>query len=121
MPRVVHFEIHADDVERCSNFYKTVFDWQITRWPGPEEYLLVTTGPDNKPGINGGIMKRRDPKGNVYNTIEVDNLDEYTAKIISNGGANVVPKMEIPGVGWLAYFTDTDGNIFGVAQFFPRV
>ncbi|MGI8737560.1 MAG: VOC family protein [Candidatus Eremiobacter antarcticus] len=26
MPRVVHFEIHADDPERASKFYSTVFD-----------------------------------------------------------------------------------------------
>jgi uncharacterized protein len=28
----------------------------------------------------------------------------------------VVPKMPIPGVGWLAYFKDTEGNIVGVMQ-----
>jgi len=27
-----------------------------------------------------------------------------------------VPKMPIPGVGWLAYAKDTEGNIFGIMQ-----
>ena len=29
------------------------------------------------------------------------------------------PKMAIPGVGWLAYGKDTEGNIFGVMQTDP--
>jgi len=27
--RVVHFEIHADDVERAKTFYNAVFDWSF--------------------------------------------------------------------------------------------
>ena len=53
MPRVVHFEIHADDPQRAANFYQNVFGWQINKWEGPEDYWLVTTGADNEPGING--------------------------------------------------------------------
>jgi hypothetical protein len=59
-------------------------------------------------------MRRRDPRGNVYNTIDVPDVDRYTKKIESEGGKVVVPKMSIPGVGWLAYCTDTEGNIFGI-------
>jgi hypothetical protein len=114
MPRVVHFEIHADDPERAGKFYGNVFGWEATRWDGPEPYWLVRTGPDDRPGINGGIMRRRDPRGNVYNTIDVPDVDRYTKKIESEGGKVVVPKMSIPGVGWLAYCTDTEGNIFGI-------
>jgi uncharacterized protein len=32
------------------------------------------------------------------------------------GGQFVLPKMPVPGVGWLAYFKDTEGHIFGVMQ-----
>jgi predicted enzyme related to lactoylglutathione lyase len=27
-----------------------------------------------------------------------------------------VPKMPVPGIGWLAYVRDPDGNIFGMMQ-----
>ena len=37
-------------------------------------------------------------------------------KIVANGGTIVVPKMPIPGVAWLVYAKDTEGNIFGVHQ-----
>ena len=35
----------------------------------------------------------------------------------NNWAAQVaLPKMPIPGVGWLAYMKDTEGNVFGMMQ-----
>jgi catechol 2,3-dioxygenase-like lactoylglutathione lyase family enzyme len=31
MPRVVHFEIHADDPKRAIKFYQDVFGWEIVK------------------------------------------------------------------------------------------
>ena len=67
MPRVVHFEVPADEPERAAGFYREVFGWQAQRWEGPQEYWLLTTGPDDVAGINGGIMRRQEPFG-VTNT-----------------------------------------------------
>jgi hypothetical protein len=122
MGRVVHFEIHASDPARAALFYSSVFAWQISKWEGPTEYWLVSTGKETR-GIDGGIVPRRGdppvPGAAVCSyvcTIEVDKLDESTAAVELNGGTMVVPKMEIPGVGWLAYAHDTEGNIFGMMQ-----
>jgi len=49
-------------------------------------------------------------------TIGVDNLDAGLKKVGELGTMVVVPKMAIPGVGWLAYAVDTEGNIFGMMQ-----
>ena len=38
------------------------------------------------------------------------------ASVLSNGGSMAVPKMAVPGVGWLAYCKDTEGHIFGMMQ-----
>jgi hypothetical protein len=46
------------------------------------------------------------------NTIGVESVDEFAAKVEASGGKVVLPKMAIPGVGWQAYCTDTEGNIF---------
>lgn len=116
MPRVVHFEIHVDDPDRAGKFYREVFDWRFQKWEGPVEYWLITTGDSTEPGIDGGMMRRRDPQGNVYNTIAVNNIDASISSIEKHGGTIVVPKMPISGVGWLAYFKDTEGNIGGVMQ-----
>ncbi len=44
MSRVVHFEITANDPEKICTFYTDVFGWKITKYPGPQDYWLVTTG-----------------------------------------------------------------------------
>jgi uncharacterized protein len=116
MPRIIHFEIHCDNTSRAAEFYSGIFGWQFTKFPGPQEYWFVNTGDSAEPGINGGLIPRKHPGGRVYNTIDVANLDETIKKIETNGGAIVVPKMLIPGVGHLAYFKDTEGNIHGVSE-----
>src|SRR4051812_15755751 len=35
MPRVIHFEISADEPERAARFYADVFGWEVTKWDGP--------------------------------------------------------------------------------------
>lgn len=116
MPRVVHFEIAADQPERASKFYKDVFDWNIQKWEGPQDYWLVTTGKEGEMGINGGIMQRPDPATRTINTIDVSSVDEFTEKIAASGGSVVMPKMAVPGIGWLAYCQDTEQNVFGIMQ-----
>lgn len=115
MPRVVHFEISADDTDRAAKFYQTVFGWTSNKLGGPRDYHLVNTGPETEPGINGGIF-RRDGPVNFVNTIEVDSVDEFSRRIVEAGGEEVVPKMHIPGAGYLIYCKDTEGNVFGIIE-----
>ncbi|MGB0035374.1 MAG: VOC family protein [Candidatus Acidiferrales bacterium] len=120
MSRVIHFELPADNPERAAEFYSKVFDWQFQKWEGPQEYWLVTTGADGQPGINGGLMRRQQPGASTCNTIGVASVDDAVASITKAGGKNVVPKMPIPGVGYLAYCSDTEGNVFGLMQPDPK-
>jgi hypothetical protein len=113
MPRIVHFEIPADDPAKLQKFYGDVFGWQFQKWDGPMPYWLITTGPEGTPGINGGMMPKN-PGQPIVNTIDVPSVDEYAKKVEAHGGTIVVPKMAIPGVGWLAYFKDPEGNITGI-------
>lgn len=117
MPRPIHFEIPADNPEKILAFYQTVFGWTSQKWDGGDmPYWLVTTGPEGEPGINGGVMPKRHPQQPCVNTIGVANVDEALATVTANGGQIAVPKMPIPGVGWLAYGKDPEGNIFGMMQ-----
>ena len=115
MPRVVHFEIPADEPERAAEFYKDAFGWKIKKWQGPMDYWVVTTGDESEPGIDGGIMQRGDVK-TVTNTIDVPSLDEFMGRIEAAGGALLTPKTAVPGVGWFAYCADTEGNLFGIME-----
>jgi uncharacterized protein len=116
MPRVIHFEITADQPERAATFFKNVFEWKIEKWGGPEEYWLVTTGDADKPGINGAIMRRAEQFNSTCNTVDVPSIDDFIIKITSNGGKVITPKSTIPGVGYFAYCKDTEGNTFGIMQ-----
>ncbi len=119
MPRVIHFEIGADDPERATKFYEEVFGWQTARWDGPQSYWLMTTGPDGQPGINGGIMQRDPRFPATVNTLDVPDVDAYCEKVQASGGRVVHPKHPVSGMGWVAYAQDTEGNVFGMMQFDP--
>ena len=126
MGRVVHFEIHAEDPGRAEQFYTGVFGWEAQRWDGPVDYRLLKTGGE-QPGIDGAIVPRRG--GEVGGgrevtafvcTISVTDIEKTGAAVTEAGGEVVAERQEVEGVGQLAYFKDTEGNIFGVMQPAPR-
>lgn len=121
MPRIVHFEIHADDPERAIKFYRACFGWEFNKWEGAFDYWLVTTGPKEEMGIDGGLLKRTTPisgEGVIafVCTLAVEDLDATISSVEKNGGTIAMAKDVIPGIGWLAYFKDTEGNIVGMLQ-----
>lgn len=116
MPRVIHFDISADDPERALRFYRDVFGWKAEKWRGPFDYWLIKTGEPNQPGIDGGLAKRVQPRESITNIIDVTSVDEMAARIVANGGMIIRPKDAIPGVGYLVTCQDTEGNIFAIMQ-----
>ena len=116
MPKVVHFEIPADNLDRAQKFYADVFGWKIQKWEGGQmDYRLATTGEDNEMGINGAITSRGDDKC-VVSIIGVPNYDEYVKKIESAGGKMLTPKMPVPSMGYSGYFLDSEGNRVGIFE-----
>jgi predicted enzyme related to lactoylglutathione lyase len=122
MARAVHFEIHASNPQAVIDFYGSLFGWNFNKWDGGD-YWMIHTGPDDQPGINGGLLPRRGPVPenmapvNAFViTVDVDSVDRTVASALASGGTTAVPKMPVPGIGWLAYLKDPDGNIFGVMQ-----
>ena len=115
MPRVIHFELPADNPDRAIKFYETVFGWQFTKWNGPTDYWLISTGASG-PGINGGLLQRPHSGASTVNTVGVASVDAAILEIEKHGGKTVMPKMAIPGVGYLAYCIDPENNTFGIMQ-----
>src|SRR5262245_1448819 len=118
---IAHFDIHADDVERCRRFYERVFGWHFEAW-GPPDFYLIRTGTAEEPGIHGSVSKRDEPRpthGRIgYEcTISVDNLGTTRAAIIANGGKIVHEEQEIVGVGTLFRFEDSEGNVAVVMHY----
>jgi len=116
MPRLVHFEMNVKDVHKTIAFYEDVFGWKFKKWDGPMDYWLIMTGDEKEPGIDGGLGYEEEGFPKVVNTIDVDNIDDVIKKIESNQGEIVRPKHAVPGVGWLAYFKDSEGVVSGIMQ-----
>jgi predicted enzyme related to lactoylglutathione lyase len=121
MDRVVHFEIPVDDVTRAREFYGSIFDWQLQPMDDVGYTLLMTTAVDEEtsspkdPGaINGGMMGRSDRTPHPVITIEVDSIDDSLKRIEAAGGSTVLPREDMGGMGWFAYFKDPEGNVMGL-------
>ena len=85
------------------------------------DYRLITTGSEDEPGINGALTERQgeiDGQAVIawVGTVDVVDLDETVERVEAAGGEQVVDRMAVPHVGHLAYFKDTEGNIFGALQ-----
>jgi uncharacterized protein len=118
MSRPIHFELSFEDAERAKSFYSKVFGWSYQKYGDDSmPYWLTTTGADGEPGINGGMMLRQGgmPAGTT-NTMGVESVDAAVDTIKAAGGTVILEKMAVPGMGWVAYALDTEGNQFGVFE-----
>ena len=125
MDRVVHFQMPYDNKDRMAKFYETVFGWH-NQFLGPEmgEYVLATTtescadGTPKRPGaINGGFFANPPERQHTSIVIEVSDISESMLKVTASGGKVLCDPMEIPGVGKMASFKDTEGNQVTMMQF----
>src|SRR5215470_12390362 len=113
---VVHFEFFATDVERARTFYERVFGWAFEIAGGPDFYL-ITTGPETDAGLTHGLIaKRRGPAAqgslnSFRNTISVRSIADSIAAIKAEGGTIRGSVADIPQVGKVAEFADTEGNV----------
>lgn len=114
MNRVSYFEISAVDMNRAMRFWEKTFGWSFQKWEGME-YYAIKTGPDEVPGIDGGLSVRQQDN-QVVNNIEVASLDQTIRDIEANGGTILVGKSEIPGMGYYAIFADSENNTFSIME-----
>ncbi len=120
---IVFFEIPADDVAKMKEFYRAMFDWKVIDIPGQDmEYRIFHTVPTDEngmlkePGVNGGLYKRKDPSQVPINYIQVESIEEYLDKAVKNGGKVLMAKMPVPGMGFVAWIADPEGNPLGLIQ-----
>jgi uncharacterized protein len=109
---LIHWELMVSDVEKAKSFYTKVFDWTFTA-AGPE-YTMIQSG--TQP--NGGMMQR--PPGvemsSLNSYFQVDDLDRTLREAVDAGATVIVPRMEVPDVGWFAMFLDPEKIAIGVMQ-----
>jgi len=125
---ISHFEIFASDVERARKFYEQVFAWRF-EVGGPPDFYHIVTGPHPQVqhAISRGLIaKRRGPaaQGSINSfrvTISVTSVKETAAAIERAGGKLRSAIIDIPNVGKVVEFSDTEDNIACAMQHEPGV
>jgi uncharacterized protein len=113
-PRIVWFEIPADNVERARTFYGKLFGWKIDKFPGARmPYWIVNTGSDD-PARNGGMMERQFPEHTITNYISVPSVERAAAKAEKLGGKIRMEKTAVPEMGYFIVCRDTENNAFAL-------
>ena len=115
---IVHLELSANEPDSACRFYADLFGWKIQSMP--EMGYVMFSGPAgtgggfNKVGDNPGGGSTPTKAGDVVVYFSTDDIEATLAKAESLGGTQIVPKMEIPGMGWFAIFRDPTGNNIGL-------
>jgi uncharacterized protein len=111
MSKIVHFEIPADDTTRARQFYGELFGVQWQTYEGPVEYHMF----GNEDQTGGGLMPRQPGQQGLVVYFNTDDIDGAREKVQQLGGS-VEDKQPVPGMGWFAHATDTEGNRFSFWQ-----
>lgn len=121
-----YFDLTVQDISRARTFFEAVLGWRFEKFPMPYEYYRILAGPENAPGIDGGIGAVKDApitggKPMTQVTVSVPDLEAVLSHVQTNGGQIVEPKMPIPGIGWYATCAEPGGLRFGIIQADPSV
>lgn len=114
---IVHVEFSAVDREAAGKFYSELFGWKIEQIP-EMNYATFETGE----GVGGGFnpVQENNPAGTVIVYVATDDIDSTLARAEMLGGKTMVPKSEIPGMGWFGLFSDPSGNQVGLYTAMPQ-
>jgi predicted enzyme related to lactoylglutathione lyase len=109
---IVHIEIPAHDREVSASFYAALFGWEMQHHP-EMQYTTFAAAPGPGGGlatIDGDNVKQ----GQLLIHVGTDDVDASLNKAVELGGTIVIPKSEIPGIGWFGVFADPVGNRIAV-------
>ena len=108
----VHIEISSNDRKESAEFYSHVFGWNLQHI----DEMNYTTFSSGEGEVGGGLnpVTDQNPAGTVTVYIGTDDIEATLAEIEAHGGSTVAPKMEIPNMGWFAFFKDPSGNVLAL-------
>ncbi len=110
---IVHVEFSANDLEGAGKFFNDVFGWEVQQMP-EMNYAMFNPGE----GVGGGFnpVSETNAAGTTLAHIGTEDIEATLAVIEEHGGKTLVPKTEIPGMGWFAIFSDPTGNSIGLYE-----
>lgn len=113
------FEIAAKDINRAKKFYEAIFDIEMYDMEMMDMKMALFPN-DGAKGVVGGAlvqsaMHSPSAQGAIIYLNANPNLELVTHKIEKAGGKINLPKTLIgEGMGFMALFTDTEGNMVGL-------
>jgi predicted enzyme related to lactoylglutathione lyase len=113
---IVHIEIAAKDPVVADKFYSEVFGWKIEVDQRFNYHQFEAQG-----GPAGAFVEvdATYKAGDIVPYLGVDDIDAMLKKVEKAGGKVLLPKTEIPGVGWYAFLGDPTGNRIGLYARMP--
>lgn len=120
-----YFDFTVRNLQEARRFFGDVFGWRFEKFPMPYEYYRIYAGPEEEPGIDGGIGAAKDAPTSggqplTQVTVPVRDLDEMIRRVRASGGRIIEPKLAIPGVGWYATCAEPGGLLFGMIEADPQ-
>lgn len=110
--QIIHVEISAKDPQAAGNFYSSMFGWKV------DYNREMDYGMFEPPEVPAGGFPKIDGKmynvGTVLIYILTENIEGKLDQISKAGGKVVLPRTEIPQMGWFALFNDPTGNLVGL-------
>lgn len=119
-----YFDLTVPDVALAKAFFEAVLGWRFEKFEMPYEYYRIQAGPEDEPGIDGGIGATKDTpfsegKPLTQLTIPVPNLNSVLSHVVACGGSIVEQRIPIPGIGWYATCAEPGGLKFGLIEADP--
>lgn len=115
MGQQVRLWIFAKDRDRAHTFYARVFGWSLP--DNPRQCWLITDADDPRLGTDGPADSGEEL---IIPAVHVADLDATISATVAAGGEVLVPRIPLPGAGWLAYIADTEDNVISIMQDDPR-
>src|ERR687898_921128 len=103
--QMVHLEIPAGDTARAREFWGSLFGWEWQAFEGLSEYHMTRFSETTGGAIMAAEGSERSPR--VY--FDVDDINAGVARVKELGG-ETSEGMPVPGMGWFATCSDTEGN-----------
>jgi uncharacterized protein len=111
------FEIPTTNINRAQQFYETIFNFNMVSIDLPNIKMRMFPLTDTQNGIggalvdSGGFHKPSLTEGPLIYLNANPDVQVVLDKVIAAGGSIMVPKTQISEeFGYMAVFTDTEGN-----------
>ena len=110
------FEIPAVDIDRATQFYETIFDVKMERFPDMMGMKMVGFPSDMANGkVSGALVQSNNHKPSMEGCVIYLNANPNIQTVIDRvekaNGKVLVPKTQVsPEIGYMAFFADTEGN-----------